>query len=237
MIIQSKYNTTPIYGIIAKKHMRFDDCDLFKADLWVYGILKSISVWWGTPSKSGRGGKCRTLLGIQCRYKNMMTGEEIESQKHCGPIDSSDIFVKIIELKPGDFFNQFHIGFDNNISFIKFCTKNGEKIEFGEPIKDDLKQVPLNFDKEPNMLQCFVGYFDGCQITALGCKYISKKNYIFINIMNILRLRHFFKVNEKEKNKWSDTKLLNSCSLIVKTLAKVCLLPDSLFFCIIKYCG
>ena len=42
MIIESKYNMTPIYGIISKDKKRFSDCDLFKGELWKYAVPKKI---------------------------------------------------------------------------------------------------------------------------------------------------------------------------------------------------
>ena len=236
MIIESKYQKTPIFGIITIDSKRFNDCDLFKGELWKYAVLKKIKVWWGTPKKIKNMPKMKTLLGIQCKYKNIMTGEEIESEAHCGNIGSNDIMVQEINLKQGDYFNHFHIGFDTAISFIKFTTKNDEKIEFGEPIKDEIKKVKVNMGNEPNMIQCFIGYYNENCVNALGCKFIKKKDYIFLNIMDILRLRHFFKVNTKEREKWLDKNKLNKCSLFIKTIAKLCLLPEVQFNSVIKFC-
>ena len=54
--------------------------------------------------------------------------------------------------------------------------------------------------------------------------------------MDILRLRHFFKINQKEKDKWSHKLFLNkNKNTYIKAVAKLCLLPDNQFFCIIKY--
>ena len=234
MIIESKYESTPIYGVISKNKKRFSDMDLFKGDLWKYAILKSIKVWWGTPRISENIPKIKTLLGIQCLYKNIMTGEEKLSEAHCGILDSNDIMTSEVKLQPGDYFNQFHIGFDSPISYIKFATKNNEKIEFGKPIKEEVKKVKLNMDIEPNMLQCFIGYYNENRVTALGCKYIKKSDYLFIYIMDILRLRHFFKVNPEEKAKWQDDNKLKQYSLYIKTIAKLCLLPNNQFNCVIK---
>ena len=237
MIILSKYNSTPIYGIISKDKKRFSDCDLFKADLWKYAVLKKIKIWWGTPQKSESILKIKTLLGIQCKYKNIMTGEEKESEAHCGILDSNDIEIKEINIKENDYFNHFYIGFDTSISYIKFTTKNNEVIECGEKIKDEIKKVTINMGNDEKMVQCFIGYYNDYRITALGCKFIKKKDFIFINIMDILRLRHFFKVNQNEKEKWQDNNRINQCNLYLKTIAKVCLLPESQFYSIIKYCA
>ena len=237
MIILSKYNSTPIYGIISKDKKRFSDCDLFKADLWKYAVLKKIKIWWGTPQKSESILKIKTLLGIQCKYKNIMTGEEKESEAHCGILDSNDIEITEINIKDNDYFNHFYIGFDTSISYIKFTTKNNKIIECGEKIKDELKTITINRGNEEKMVQCFIGYYNDYRITALGCKFIKKKDYILLHIMDILRLRHFFKVNQNEKEKWKDNNKINQCNLYIKTIAKVCLLPEYQFYSIIKYCA
>ena len=49
------------------------------------------------------------------------------------------------------------------------------------------------------MIQCFFGYYNIYGLRALGCKYISKKNFMLISLMGILRLRHVFKTNEEER--------------------------------------
>ena len=231
--IEEKYNSTPMYGVIAKEKLRFNDCDLFKRDTWKYAVLKSIKLWWGSFQNKPIS-KTKTLLGIQCKYKNIITGEEKESLIHSGKLKSSDIIEKKIELKQGEYFNKFHIGFDYEISYIKFETNLNSFIEMGKKNDDEIKTVKLNNGK--NMIQCFIGYYNKDRILSLQCKYISIKNFNFIYLMDILRLRHFFKINQKEKEKWSDKLFLNkNKNTYIKAVAKLCLLPDNQFFCIIKY--
>ena len=234
MIIESKYRSTPLYGIISIDKKKFNDCDLFKGDMWKYAVLKKIQIWWGTPLKNENLPKMKTLIGIKCSYKNIMTGEE-KVIAHCGNISGNDIDVKEISVEKGDYFNQFHIGFDTNISYIKFSTKDNKQIEYGERIDGEYKTINLNYETEPNMVQCLIGYYNENRISALGCKYIKKKYYIFLNLMDIFRLRHLFKYNEEIKKKWSDKNQLDKCNLIIKALAKLCLLPDAQFYSIIKY--
>ena len=233
MFIENKYNSTPMFGAIAMKDkIRFNDCDIFKGDTWKYSILKKIKLWWGSPNQKEIS-KTKTLLGIQCKYKNIITGEEKESLIHSGQLSSSDTIVKDIELKPGEYFNKFYIGFDYEISYLKFETNNNLFLEFGNKINTHLKTVKLNNGN--NMIQCFIGYYNKNRVMALQCKYISKKNFNFINMMDILRLRHFFKTHEKEKVQWENKSFLNKFNLYIKAVAKLCLLPDNQFFNIIKY--
>lgn len=233
MFIEKKYKTTPMFGIIQlKERIRFNDCDLFKEEMWKYAVLKNLKLWWGSPQQKEIS-KTKTLLGIQCVYKNIITGEEINSLIHSGKLSSSDIIVKEIILKTGEFFTKFYIAFDSEISYIKFETNLNSIIELGDKGNKDMKTVKLN--QGINMVQCFIGYYNKNRILALQCKYISRKDFIIINIMDILRLRHYLNKNEKEKEKWSNKNLLNKLNPNIKIIAKLCLLPDNHFFCVIKY--
>ena len=233
MFIEKKYNSTPMYGVIPlKDRMRFNDCDLFKEEMWKYAVLKKIKMWWGSPQQKEIS-KTKTLLGIQCLYKNIISGEEKLSLVHSGKLSSSDIVVKEIALKTGEYLTKFYIAFDYEINYIKFETNLNAIIEFGNKENKEMKTVMLN--KGSNMIQCFIGYYNKNRILALQCKYISRKDFIIINMMDILRLRHYFKKNEKEKEKWSNKNILNKYDKNIKIIVKLCLLPDNHFFSVIKY--
>ena len=234
MLIDKKYSTTPMYGVITmKEKIRFNDCDIFKHDSWRYVTLKKIKLWWGSPQKKEIS-KSKTLLGIQCTYKNIFSDELIESKIHCSSLQSSDVIIKEINLKEGDFFNKFYIAFDYDISYIKFETKKGELMELGNINNKDLKTIKLN-KEDNNMIQCFIGYYNKNRILALGCKYISKKNFGFIYLLDIFRLKHFFKSNDNERNKWCQKNALNHYNIYFKAIVKLCLLPDNQFYSVIKY--
>ena len=233
MFIEKKYNVTPMYGVITlKERTRFNDCELFKEELWKYAILKKIKLWWGSPQQKEIS-KTKTLLGIQCLYKNIITGEEKLSLVHSGKLSSSDIIVKEIVLNTGEYLSKFYIAFDYEISYIKFETNLKAFIEFGNKENKEMKTVMLN--KELNMIQCFIGYYNKNRILALQCKYISRNDFNIISIMDILRLRHHFNKNVKEKEKWSNKNILNKYSKDIKIIVKLCLLPDNHFFSVIKY--
>ena len=88
-------------------------------------------------------------------------------------------------------------------------TNKGQCLELGEEKEDTKKTVEINTEKDPHMVQTFFGYYNTYGLRALGCKYISKKNFILINLMGILRLRHVFNTNEEEKKKWQNPEELN----------------------------
>ena len=78
-------------------------------------------------------------------------------------------------------------------------------------------------------------YYNEYGLTAFGCKYISRGDFNKVSILRILRLRHYFKVNESEKKRWSNEEELNRLPLEMKAIAKLCLLDDEkLVFHIMK---
>ena len=241
--MDEKFKTTSALGIIPLDKKKFNHCKLFKEQLWKNEILKKVKLWWGTPEnkdnnneektllKNKNINEEKTLLGIQCTYKNILTGKETITDLCCGKLISNDIIVEELSVKDEDYFKNFKLGFNlSNITYIEFITKKGHSIKFGNDIP---KTIDLN--KEDNVIQSFFGFYNDSCITALGCKYINRKYFILITLMNILRLRHFFNTNKEEKNKWMDNNNLKNLELITRAIAKICLLPNSQFFGIIKY--
>ena len=54
--------------------------------------------------------------------------------------------------------------------------------------------------------------------------------------MGVLRLRHLFKENEKERKKWEDPYQIKNLPYEMQAVAKLCLLPnDELFLFVIRF--
>ena len=87
------------------------------------------------------------------------------------------------------------------------------------------------------MIHSFVGYYNAYGLRALGCTYILKKDFILINyLMGVLRLRHLFKENEKERKKWEDPYQIKNLPYEMQAVTKLCLLPnDELFLFVIRF--
>lgn len=236
MLNNKKYRSTPIYGSIPKERTRFCDTDIFGPNNWRYAMLRHIILWYGTPKNSPEISTEKSCLGIQCVYYDPVSGSKKVSKPHCGELSSSDVEKKELELKEGDIFTKLNIGFETSITHLKFTSLRGEVLEIGKMKEELNKTILFNNEKEPHMIQCLAGYFNNSGLKGLGCKYISKKNYLYINLLGIFRLRHLFKNNRAEKEKWSDIKLLNSLNKDMKAVVKVCLLPDVQFSYVIKYC-
>ena len=238
-MIEKKYDQTPIFGFIPKDKVRFNDKDIFGDELWKYAVLKKIKVWYGTcgAKKGEEAPKEKIPLGIQCTYQDSVTGALKTSEQHCGELTSNDIETKELELKENDYFTKFNIGFDTYLTHLKFTTKNGEYIEFGEVKPDFEKTVILNDDiKGPYMLQMFTGYINNCGLRALGVSFISKKDFILVSLMGVFRLRHILKTNKEENSKWTSEEKLKSLPEDMKAVVRICTLPDSTFACVIRFC-
>ena len=197
--MDERFKTTSALGIIPLDKKKFNHCKLFKEQLWKNEILKKVKLWWGTPENKDNNNEEKTLLGIQCTYKNILTWKETITDICCGKLISNDIIVEELSVKDEDYFKNFKLGFNlSNITYIELITKKGHSIKFGNDIP---KTIDLN--KEDNVIQSFFGFYNDSCITALGCKYINRKYFILITLMNILRLRHFLILIKKKKiNGW-----------------------------------
>ena len=233
--MKDRFKQTPCFGLIPYDKTQFRDSDLFENEMWTYELLTKIKLWYGTPKSGDSDLKTKIVLGIQCTYNTTLTGKNKVTDPHCGDITKDDIEVKELELKENDFFNKFYVDIDMAITHIKLETKNGENIEIGEE-KEDLKRtVEFNTFKEMYLVQSFFGYYNIYGLRALGCKFISKKNFMLISLMGILRLRHLFKINEEEKEKWQNPEELKKLNYKMQAVAKLCALPDKTFSGVIKY--
>ena len=233
-----RYMSTTIYGYVPMNNIHFKDNNLFGPEMWKYHILSKVKLWYGTPKAGDENIKEKIVLGIQCVYLDTMSGKQTTTEQHRGDITKDDVETKELELKENDFFNKFYIDTDKAITHIKLVTKNGESIEIGEENEDYKRTVELNLSNEMQLIQSFFGYYNDYGLRALGCIYIKKKNFVLIRLMGILRLRHIFKTNKKEKEKWEKPEELNKLNDQMKTVAKLCALPDDkTFFEVIKFCS
>ena len=235
-MLKEKYKNTPVYGFVPIEKTRFCDKDIFGDDLWKYVILRKIKLWYGTPKSGNENVKDKCVLGIQCVYQDIVTGKKKTTEQHCGELSGDDVVVKELELKENDFFTKFNVDFDTAITHLKFTTKQEEFLEVGKEKEETKKTVEFNEIKD-TMVQSFIGCFNQYGLRALGCKYISRKDFILINLMGILRLRHLFKINKAEKEKWENSAELAKLTKEMKAVAKICSLPDAQFFSVMKFCS
>jgi hypothetical protein len=236
-MIAKRFKTTPCYGFVPKDNTMFRDSELFGTEMWKYQILKKVKLWYGTAKSGDDYVKNKIVLGIQSVYVDTMTGNKTTTEQHCGDLSKEDVETKELELKDNDYIKNVYLDFEGGVTHLKFVSKNGESIEVGVENDDTKKTIDINLEKTPHMLQTFFGYFNPYGLRALGFKYISKRDFILINLMGIFRLRHIFKINEEEKQKWDNPEELNKLDLKMKAVAKLCLLPDKTFSSVLQFCG
>ena len=232
--ILEKYDETPIYGYLPKERTKFCDQELFGEGLWKYVILRKIKLWYGSAKSGDEKLKDKCVLGIQCVYQDLKTGNIKTTQQHCGKLNTDDIEIKELELKNHDYFNKMNIDFDYAVTHLKFTTKKGELIEVGNETEFTKKTVWMN-ELVDVMIQSFEGYFNTYGLRALRCKYIKRKHFIYFHLLGILRLRHLFIINDEERKKWEDPKELSKLPIEMKAIAKLCSFPDENFISVLKY--
>ena len=235
--MEKTFEVVPLLGFYHQKCRKFDDSDLFKEHKYYMKLIK-LKLWYGTISpkieeKENIYGKC--ILGIQCDYQNTINGEKKQTEMHCGALTSNDINTKELELKEGDYISKFYICFNDVITYLKFVTKKDKSIEFGVFDKDSQKTIIFNSDESAHMIHSFFGYYNDYGLRALGCIHLKRKKYFFFNLIDVFRYRYKIKTNEEEKNKWNE-EAISKLGYLEKTFVKLCLLPNALFFCVIKYC-
>ena len=187
-MIKDKYQSTPIFGFIPKDRKRFSDEDLFGDDLWKYVILKKVKLWFGSPKSGDENVKEKSVLGIQCVYQDIVSGNISTTEQHCGDISKDDVEIQELILEDKDYICEFNLDFESSITHIKFVTKSGKKIEVGREKDDTKKTIDLNDKNGSYMVQTFSGYYNDYGLRALGCKYLLFRDFSFLNLIGILRV-------------------------------------------------
>ena len=234
----NRFSKTSYLGLINPNHTKFVDEELFDEIHRNYIKLKKVTIWYGFPGeeykKKNEIINGQNILGIQCQYLNSINGEIKSTGINGGKMTDANLLVKELELSNGDYITKFVICFAHIISYIKFETKNNKILEVGTFNPNLSKTLKLNSEKERNMLLSFYGYYNECGLRALGCKYITRENYIWFFFMNHLRYKHYLNKNKEEEKKWTEEKI-KSLNYYEQVFIRMCLLPTVLFFNIVKY--
>ena len=236
--MENIFEIIPFLGFYHQDCKKFVDKDIFESQYHKYIKLTKVKLWYGTCGyiKEGKENiQGQNILGIQCEYSDSITGKKKETEMHCGVLSGANINTKELVLNEGDYITKFYLCYNDIISYIKFITKKEKVLEMGNYDKDCEKTIAFNNDKYPHMIQSFHGYFNDYGLRALGCIHLKRKNYFFLNLIDVFRYRHLIKKDEKEKEKWTEDKI-NNLKYEEKTFLKLCLLPDSPFSCVIKFC-
>lgn len=236
--MEKLFENLPYLGYICQEFNKFVDREIFESKYHKFIRLTKVKIWYGTVDDKiqiNENINGKFILGIQCDYHNSITGEIKQTKMNCGKLTSPDIITKDLELTKGDYITKLYICYNDILSYIKFITKQGQILELGKYDKDCEKTINFNDDKYPHMIQSFYGYYNDYGLRALGCIHIKRKNYFFLNIIDVFRYRHYLRTNEKEKEKWTNEKI-SELNYTEKAFIWLCKLPDRQFSIVIQFC-
>ena len=225
--------SSPSYGMIeSSKSIRFNDMKSFKAKTYFFTKLKKIKVWYGTPSDQSKAENRKVVLGIEAEYK-LLKSKPI---RNVGKIASYDVITSEVKLKDNtDFFTKLYLCVEDVITYIKLMTKKGNVLEVGQCDNKTKKEISLNNDKDPSIIQTLHGYYDNTGLRALGARYIQANRFYFLNNMDILIIRYKIKVDKKFKEKWEKEENLKKLDIGMRAIINLSKLPDITFGSIFKY--
>lgn len=225
--------SSPSYGMIeTHKSQRFNDMKLFTSKSYLFTKLTKVTVWYGSTSDKSDKNKRKVVLGIEAEYKLLKN----KSNRNVKNILSNDIIVKEIKLKnSSDFFTKLLFCVEDVITYIKFVTKKGNVLELGNFDENTSKEISLNNDNDPSIIQTLHGYYDDSGLRALGARYIQAKRFYFINNIEILGIRYRIKRDEKFKEKWENEENIKKLDVCMQAIIKLAFLPNNTFATVFKY--
>ena len=230
-MLENKIKSTYVFGYIEKdgpEKKQLIGKELFSEHLRSSTTINSIKIWYGSPAGKN---DLKTILGIQVQYLNFITGEKKETEYQGAPIEGMDVEVKTLNIKEGDYLSKMYIGFEEYINHLKFETKKKDSIELGFVIEDYEKKSVNEINLDNNIILNLKGYYGSTGVRAIGCEFISYKDFCLIRWLDLFRLRLKLK-DEKEKKKIEDD--YNNLK-DMRAVYKTCTFPLTCFASIIKY--
>ena len=213
------------YGGITQESKFWDDYeDMGEEELLKHKIIK-LKIY------TGKFQEKQVIFGISCTFQNLFTGEIKEPIEHRGSEEFVD--VKEIEIKGEEYLTDFHIRFPNEAEYISqlgFETNKKNKILIGT---EDGEDKTITSNGGDNII---IGTF-GCvdkKLDAMGCLYITKKEFLKRTLLPFFALRHIVKKDNKFKENWEAKykELPSEYQYLWKTVN----LSDALFAQIAKFC-
>ena len=227
------FTYTPIYGKMSFNKIRFSDMELIPKKFWKSTSLRKIKLWYGTPKDMPKNMK--SILGFQATYFEYITSKKYE-KFHGIDIANDNIIVKELELKSNDYFTEFEIEHDDQITYLKFITKNGNFLEIGEKNKN--QKVVTLFEKlnEPFIIHIFSGFYDQKGLLGLGCLIFPVRKLVLMSKFAIFLLRFILGRKKEKKEEWLNPEKYNKLSLEMKAIVRTCTMPKLLFLNIMRFC-
>ena len=209
------------YGSVLDESKLYDMKDILKDKMLNYKITKI-----KCQIKSNEG-----IYGIELFYRNLIDGKEtsiinVQSKE-------KDLIEQVFDLC-GDYIIDMRVWINNDIKLIGFeiVTNRNRIFKFGYGKDEQLVKIPdlKNLDKIIIGFGLYIN--EGNSISSIYAYYINKSNYFYHLYKGILYLRS--KSQNKEYNEKIQKKL-SSMSKRNQILFRICNLPQSQFFNIMKY--
>ena len=209
------------FGWVYQNSKHFNDKD-FLGDNYLYYKIQKIKIW------SGKKDSKDIINGIQVWYKNILDGKLVSPGEFKG--DEGNDNVIEFEIKSNEYLTDFHIRIDTEVTQVGFETNKHSKILVGGTQGED-KIISSNGGE--NIIVFFYGAYENV-LHSLGVGYVLKKDYMKTLFIGFFQLRFRLKKDEKFKKEWNEKE--STLSESDKVLLRTCLLPDTAFNEIIKFC-
>ena len=213
------YEATSNYGLITEKSLLLDDLLIFNEFLICYRLHR-IRCWQN---------KQLGLIGIQLFYKDRVTNEEIISLNKSKNTESTLVEFNLDSLEYITGLTIYKTDLLNGFSII--TNKKRQKL-FGYDIGE--KIIPEAFEEEGKnvILGFFFTFEPNFVISSVGCYYLNRIFFSMILYSGVLYLR--IKLKDEKFRKEIENKI-NTIDKSFKALFKMCLLPNILFYGVLKY--
>ena len=209
------------FGWIYQNSKHFNDKD-FLGDNYLYYKIQKIKIW------SGKKDSKDIINGIQVWYKNILDGKLVTPGEFKG--DEGNDNVVEFEVKPNECLTDFHVRIDTEVTQVGFETNKHNNILVGGTQGED---KIINSNGGDNIIVFLYGAYDNL-LHALGVGYVNKKDYMKTLFIGFFQLRHKLKKDEAFKKKCAEIE--STLAESDKVLLRTCLLPDTAFNEIIKFC-
>ena len=213
------YEATSNYGLITEKSLLLDDLLIFNEFLICYRLHR-IRCWQN---------KQLGLIGVQLFYKDRVTNEEIISLNKSKNTESTLVEFNLDSLEYITGLTIYKTDLLNGFSII--TNKKRQKL-FGYDIGE--KIIPEAFEEEGKnvILGFFFTFEPNFVISSVGCYYLNRIFFSMILYSGVLYLR--IKLKDEKFRKEIENKI-NTIDKSFKALFKMCLLPNILFYGVLKY--
>lgn len=190
-------------------------------------IIKKIKIF------SGKKNEKEIIGGIQLIYQNLKSKEIKELDARKGNVDYEDENIDIFELHSGEYLINFFVRISEDRDYIcqlGFETNKCRKILKGS---DNGENKIITTNGGRNLILATFGHYN-INFESIGVLYINIEDYLKKFYKGYFELK--FKLKKDEKYKKKIEKSYETLSTSDKMLLKSCLLPDSTFNIIMKYC-